>query len=127
MHQCLLLVSFQEENNVEREQVEPIYIDAPVSPDSQILVADTDTIATNVVDEALEGTVDDPAVVLSGRMTLNLISPHLTELRSKSEERDSLAKALPNNDKKGQDQEIALEVSNVLLMEKFLKDAQAEE
>lgn len=121
------------EATIDRNDVDPIYLDTPVAADSKILVADTDTVATNVVDEALNGTQDDPAVVLSGRMTLNLISPSLTELRSRSEERElkdkSSDKGASDDEKEltGNEKRLSMEVSNVVLMEKYLKDAQAAE
>lgn len=120
----LLILFFQEENSVDHINVDPIYLDTPVSPDSKILVADTNTATTQVVDEALNGTQDDPAVVLSGRVTLSLISPHLPDLRSRSEERE-LQHKVKEDDTNGK--EIAMEVSNVVLSEKFLKDAQSDE
>lgn len=101
---------------MEREELEPIFLDTPVTPESQILVSDTDTVATEVIDEALNGTPDDPAVVLSGRMTLSLISPHLS-----SPERQQSKKIIAEELQNGKE-EMQVEVSNIVLMEKMMEN-----
>jgi len=103
-----------EEVEIEREELDPIILDTLVSPESQILVADTDTIATEVNDEAFSGSADDPAVVLSGRMTLSLINPHIPEYKQPAQ----LKRKEPVNGK----EDLEIEVSNVVLMEKMVEN-----
>lgn len=51
-----------------------IYLQGALPHESQILVSDAETYAEEIVDDDLDGTADDPAVVLSGKMTLSLIN-----------------------------------------------------
>ncbi|XP_037915363.1 uncharacterized protein LOC119654204 isoform X2 [Hermetia illucens] len=58
----------------ESEKAESIFLEGALPRESQILVADSETRTENVVDEHLNGSPDEPAVVLSSKMTLSLIN-----------------------------------------------------
>uniref|UniRef100_A0A336LPL4 CSON010168 protein n=1 Tax=Culicoides sonorensis TaxID=179676 RepID=A0A336LPL4_CULSO len=104
------------------EELNPIYIQTPVDADSKILVADTNETAEELFDEnELE---DDPAVVLSGRMTLSLISPRIgspiASEKQNSKENGSTENLTSNFAEKGEgDKEMNVEVSNIVVMEKM--------
>ncbi|XP_037946859.1 uncharacterized protein LOC119678853 isoform X8 [Teleopsis dalmanni] len=51
-----------------------IYLEGSLAHESQILVADSETKTTEVYDEELNGSPEEPAVVLSSKMTLSLIN-----------------------------------------------------
>lgn len=53
---------------------ESIYLEGSLPPKSQILVADSETHTEEVTDEELNGSPDEPAVILSSKMTLSLIN-----------------------------------------------------
>ncbi|XP_055916492.1 resistance to inhibitors of cholinesterase protein 3 isoform X5 [Eupeodes corollae] len=51
-----------------------IYLEGSLGHDSQILVADSETRTEEVFDKELNGSPEEPAVVLSSKMTLSLIN-----------------------------------------------------
>lgn len=53
---------------------ESIYLEGSLSTRSQILVADSETHTEEVTDKELNGSADEPAVILSSKMTLSLIN-----------------------------------------------------
>ncbi|XP_036331086.1 uncharacterized protein LOC118742817 isoform X8 [Rhagoletis pomonella] len=63
-------------DNDEDEMPEPqsIYLEGALAHESQILVTDSETKAEEVYDKELNGSLEEPAVVLSSKMTLSLIN-----------------------------------------------------
>ncbi|KAH8355183.1 hypothetical protein KR093_007853 [Drosophila rubida] len=63
-------------NKLEENLPEPqsIYLEGALAHDSQILVADSQTKREEVYDSELNGSTEEPAVVLSSKMTLSLIN-----------------------------------------------------
>ncbi|KAL5288147.1 hypothetical protein ACFFRR_008786 [Megaselia abdita] len=53
---------------------ESIYLEGSLPPKSQILVADSETHTEEVTDQELNGSAEEPAVILSSKMTLSLIN-----------------------------------------------------
>lgn len=110
------LNNFQNNHSSEElpEEPNPFYIQTPVDADSQILVTDTNETAEEVFDE--NDFEEDPAVVLSGRMTLSLISPRIGsptsgERKSKTNSTENLISET--------EEDIKVEVSNIAFMEKM--------
>ncbi|XP_034104671.1 resistance to inhibitors of cholinesterase protein 3 isoform X8 [Drosophila albomicans] len=63
-------------NKLEENLPEPqsIYLEGALAHDSQILVADSQTKREEVYDSELNGSEEEPAVILSSKMTLSLIN-----------------------------------------------------
>ncbi|XP_032590216.1 resistance to inhibitors of cholinesterase protein 3 isoform X9 [Drosophila grimshawi] len=63
-------------SKLEEKLPEPqsIYLEGALAHDSQILVADSQTRREEVYDTELNGSIDEPAVILSSKMTLSLIN-----------------------------------------------------
>ncbi|XP_017491803.1 PREDICTED: uncharacterized protein LOC108379855 isoform X12 [Rhagoletis zephyria] len=63
-------------DNDEDQMPEPqsIYLEGALAHESQILVTDSETKAEEVYDKELNGSLEEPAVVLSSKMTLSLIN-----------------------------------------------------
>lgn len=84
------------------------------------MVADTNETAEEVFDE--NDYEEDPAVVLSGRMTLSLISPRIGsptsgEKRSKADSSENLLSDTEHCSHNEEDMKV--EVSNVVIMDKI--------
>ncbi|XP_022221599.1 uncharacterized protein LOC111073549 isoform X6 [Drosophila obscura] len=65
-----------EHSKLEGNLPEPqsIYLEGALAHDSQILVADAETKCEEVYDAELNGSAEEPAVILSSKMTLSLIN-----------------------------------------------------
>ncbi|XP_020713442.1 uncharacterized protein LOC101454669 isoform X3 [Ceratitis capitata] len=70
--------SHHEHSNHKDEDDKPepqsIYLEGALAHDSQILVADSETKTEEVYDKEFNGSLEEPAVVLSSKMTLSLIN-----------------------------------------------------
>lgn len=65
---------------------------------------------------------EDPAVVLSGRMTLSLISPRIGSPTSQSaatNKSDSTENLLSDHENEKENDDMKIEVSNIVVMEKM--------
>ncbi|XP_067631657.1 uncharacterized protein RIC-3 isoform X5 [Eurosta solidaginis] len=71
-----VLFSHHEHSNDEEQMPEPqsIYLEGALSHESKILVADSEVKTEEVYDQELNGSPEEPAVVLSSKMTLSLIN-----------------------------------------------------
>lgn len=109
----------QSNSDEPQEEPNPIYIQTPVDADSQILVADTNETAEEIFDE--NDFEEDPAVVLSGRMTLSLISPRIGSPSSgdRKSKTDSTENLSSEPEKSSVDKDMKVEVSNIVVMEKM--------
>ncbi|XP_053967170.1 uncharacterized protein LOC128868744 isoform X3 [Anastrepha ludens] len=67
-------VASKDDDEDQMPEPQSIYLEGALAHESQILVADSETKTEEVYDTELNGSLEEPAVVLSSKMTLSLIN-----------------------------------------------------
>uniref|UniRef100_A0A6P4FFP3 Uncharacterized protein LOC108048301 n=1 Tax=Drosophila rhopaloa TaxID=1041015 RepID=A0A6P4FFP3_DRORH len=70
----LILPQFQSKLEEILPEPQSIYLEGALAHESQILVADSQIKREEVYDSELNGSAEEPAIILSSRMTLSLIN-----------------------------------------------------
>ncbi|XP_036223625.2 uncharacterized protein RIC-3 isoform X5 [Bactrocera oleae] len=67
-------VASSDNNDTQEPEPQSIYLEGALAHESQILVTDSEIKTEEVYDKELNGSLEEPAVVLSSKMTLSLIN-----------------------------------------------------